>query len=63
MTERIPISELEKVKIEVVQDETSDRLQPDANGFCTWDLHLSPYSQSKVNLVYKIAAAPDVEGL
>jgi hypothetical protein len=26
-------------------------------------LHLSPYSQSKVNLVYKIAAAPDVEGL
>jgi uncharacterized protein (TIGR02231 family) len=63
MTERIPISELEKVKIEVVQDETSDRLQPDANGFCTWDLYLSPYSQSKVNLVYKIAAAPDVEGL
>lgn len=63
MTERVPVSELEKVKIEVVQDETSDRLQPDANGFCNWDLHISPYSQSKVNLVYKVAAAPDVEGL
>jgi uncharacterized protein (TIGR02231 family) len=63
MTERMPVSELEKVKIEVVQDETSDRIQPDANGFCNWNLHLPPYSQSKVILVYKIAAAPDVEGL
>jgi len=63
LTERVPVSELEKVKIEVVQDETSDRLQPDANGFCNWHLQLLPYSQAKVNLVYKVAAAPDVEGL
>jgi uncharacterized protein (TIGR02231 family) len=63
MTERVPVSELEKVKIEVVQDETSDRLQPDANGFCNWHLQLPPYSQAKVTLVYKVAAAPDVEGL
>ncbi|PZO38519.1 MAG: hypothetical protein DCF19_16490 [Pseudanabaena frigida] len=63
MTERVPVSELEKVKIEVVQDETSDRLQPDANGFCNWNLHLPAYSQLKVILVYKIAAAPDVEGI
>ncbi|MCX5936400.1 MAG: mucoidy inhibitor MuiA family protein [Pseudanabaena sp. LacPavin_0818_WC45_MAG_42_6] len=63
MTERMPVSELEKVKIEVVQDETSDRIQPDLNGFCNWNLHLPPYSQAKVILVYKIAAAPDVEGL
>jgi uncharacterized protein (TIGR02231 family) len=63
MTERIPVSELEKVKIEVVQDETSDRIQPDINGFCNWNLHLPPYSQAKVILVYKIAAAPDIEGL
>ncbi|WP_271251891.1 mucoidy inhibitor MuiA family protein [Pseudanabaena sp. Chao 1811] len=63
MTERVPVSELEKVKVEVVQDETSDRLQPDANGFCNWHLQLPPYSQAKVTLVYKVAAAPDVEGL
>jgi uncharacterized protein (TIGR02231 family) len=63
MTERVPVSELEKVKVEVVQDETSDLLQPDANGFCHWHLHLPAYSHAKVILVYKIAAAPDVEGL
>ncbi|WP_310484085.1 mucoidy inhibitor MuiA family protein [Chamaesiphon sp. VAR_48_metabat_403] len=71
MTERVPVSELEKVKIEVVQDETSDslkerlgqRIQPDLNGFCNWNLQIPAYSQAKVILVYKIAAAPDVEGL
>ncbi len=63
LTERVPVSELEKVKIEVVQDETSDRIQPDLNGFCNWDLQIPPYSQAKVMLTYKIAAAPDVEGL
>lgn len=63
MTERMPVSELEKVKIKVVQDEPSDRIQPDTNSFCNWNLHLPPYSQAKVILVYKIAAAPDIEGL
>jgi uncharacterized protein (TIGR02231 family) len=63
MTERIPVSELEQVKIEVVRDETSDRIQPDLNGFCNWNLQIPAYSQAKVILVYKIDAAPDVEGL
>jgi uncharacterized protein (TIGR02231 family) len=63
MTERIPVSELEKVKIEVVQAETSDLIQPDINGFCNWNLQIPAYSQAKVILVYKIDAAPDVEGL
>jgi len=63
LTERVPVSELEKVKIEVLQEETRDRLQPDANGFCNWRLQIPAYSQSKVSLVYKIMAAPDIEGL
>jgi uncharacterized protein (TIGR02231 family) len=71
MTERIPVSELEQVKIEVVQAETSDSLkerlrqqiQPDLNGFCHWNLQIPAYSQGKVILVYKIDAAPDVQGL
>ncbi|ELS31081.1 MULTISPECIES: mucoidy inhibitor MuiA family protein [Pseudanabaena] len=63
MTERVPISELEKVKVEVLQDRTSDRIEPDTNGFCHWHLHLPPYSQSIITLAYKIASAPDVEGI
>lgn len=63
MTERIPVSELEQVKIEVVPDETSQRIQPDLNGFCNWNLQIPAYSQAKVILTYRIEAAPDVEGL
>jgi hypothetical protein len=67
----MPVSELEQVKIEVVRDETSDslnerlrqRIQPDLNGFCNWNLQIPAYSQVKVIFVYKIDAAPDVEGL
>jgi uncharacterized protein (TIGR02231 family) len=63
MTERVPVSELEKVKIEVIQDETTDYVKPDINGFCNWYLRIPPYAQAKVALVYKVSAAPDVEGL
>jgi uncharacterized protein (TIGR02231 family) len=63
MTERMPVSELDRVKIEVVRDETSDLIQPDLNGFCNWNLQIPAYSQATVSLVYKIDAAPDVEGL
>jgi uncharacterized protein (TIGR02231 family) len=63
MTERMPVSELEKVKVEVIQEETSDLIQPDLNGFCNWNLQIPAYSHAKAILVYKIDAAPDVEGL
>jgi len=62
-TERIPVSELEQVKVEVVADKTSDRVRPDDNGFCTWHFTLEPYSQQQATLVYKIATAPDVQGI
>ena len=62
-TERIPVSELEQVKVEAIADETTDRVQPDENGFCTWTFSLAPYSQLQANLVYKVSAAPEVRGL
>ena len=61
IVERIPISELEQVKIEVIEDKTTDRIQPDENGFCTWNLTLNPYSQQQIDLVYKIKASPEVK--
>ncbi len=63
MTERVPVSELEKIKVEVIQDETTDYVKPDINGFCNLHLQITPYAQTKVVLVYKVSAAPDVEGL
>lgn len=62
-TERVPISELEQVKLEVIADKTTDGVQPDENGFCTWNFTLEPYSQFEASLVYKVSAAPEVQGL
>ena len=62
-TERVPISELEQVKVEVISDKTSNGVQPDENGFCTWIFQMEPYSQLQASLVYKISAAPEVRGI
>jgi len=62
-TERLPVSELEQVKIEVITEQTTEGVQPDENGFCTWNFSLSPYSQLTAFLVYKISSAPEVTGI
>ncbi|HAX77183.1 MAG TPA: hypothetical protein DCY88_15450 [Cyanobacteria bacterium UBA11372] len=62
-TERVPISELEQVKVEVISDKTSHGVQPDENGFCMWNFQIEPYSQLQASLVYKISAAPEVRGI
>jgi len=62
-TERVPVSELEQVKVEVDADDTTDSVQADDNGFCTWNFTLEPYSQLQATLVYKVSAAPEVKGL
>jgi hypothetical protein len=61
-TERVPVSELEQVKVEMIAPKTTDGIQPDENGFCTWNFTLEPYSQLQATLVYKVSAAPEVQG-
>jgi uncharacterized protein (TIGR02231 family) len=61
-TERIPVSELEQVKVEVIANKSTDGVQPDENGFCSWNFSLEPYSQFQATLVYKVSAAPEVQG-
>jgi uncharacterized protein (TIGR02231 family) len=62
-TERVPVSELEKVKVEAIGDKTTEGITPDKNGFCHWTLTLDPYTQQEVTLTYKLSSAPDVEGI
>ncbi len=61
--ERVPISELEQVKIEVIKDKTTNSVEPDKNGFCNWDFNLNPYAQLEASLVYQISTAPEVRGI
>jgi uncharacterized protein (TIGR02231 family) len=60
-TERVPVSELEQVRVEAISEKTTEGVQPDENGFCTWNFTLEPYSQLQASLVYRISAAPDVQ--
>ncbi|MGK7928794.1 MAG: mucoidy inhibitor MuiA family protein [Spirulina sp.] len=63
VTERVPISELEQVKISVISERSTNHVSADKNGFCLWNITLQPYSQQTITLVYKIQSAPDVKGL
>ena len=62
-TERIPISELEQVKVKIIPEKTTNSVEPDENGFCIWNFTLEAYSQLQATLVYQISAAPEVQGL
>lgn len=59
----MPVSELQKVKVEAIADKTTAGFTLDANGFCNWTIALEPYSQTEVALSYKISSAPEVEGI
>ena len=62
-TERVPVSELEEVKIEVLTDKTTEGISPDENGFCRWNFTLLPYSQIQTKLTYQILASPELKGI
>lgn len=62
LTERMPVSEIEQVKVELVAKRTSPKPEHDkTNGFLTWTLELAPRSQAQVTLAYDVASAPTVQ--
>jgi len=63
ITERVPVSELEQVKVKAIAEKTTDEVQPDDRGFCTWNCTLEPYSQSQISLIFQVEAAPEVRGI
>jgi uncharacterized protein (TIGR02231 family) len=63
ITERIPVSELKQVRIQVVDAKTTGKPTVDAHGMCRWEVVLEPYSQLTHELVWDMSTAPDVQGL
>lgn len=61
--ERIPVSEIDKVKISVDAAKTTDAVEPDDDGFLTWRVELPPFSREKLELRYTIKRHRDVVGL
>ncbi len=61
--ERVPVSEVEKVKISVDSKASTGSARPDADGFLDWQVDLAPFAHDTVTLRYEIKKHDDVYGL
>ncbi len=58
--ERVPVSEIDKVKIELQKDVTTGQKTPDEHGFVTWDVDLASYGHHTLELGYIFKKHEDV---
>lgn len=63
VSERIPVSEIDKVKITQDRGETTAGQQADENGFVNWNVTLSGGSHERLQLSYKLERQEDVRGI
>jgi uncharacterized protein (TIGR02231 family) len=60
VSERVPVSEVEKVQVVHDAQETTGGQRPDADGFVRWTVALRPFGQSRVQLRYQMKTHRDV---
>ncbi|MDP2339404.1 MAG: mucoidy inhibitor MuiA family protein [Deltaproteobacteria bacterium] len=63
IVERLPVSEIEHVKVTLVADKTSGAPKLDDDGFLKWTMALPARGRLRLGLVYVTAFAPGVTGL
>ncbi len=63
VTERVPVSEIEKLRIEVDAGATSERQKPDSNGFIRWRVELPAFGRKTIELRYVVRKHGDVVGI
>jgi uncharacterized protein (TIGR02231 family) len=63
VVERVPTSEIEKVKIFILKNKTTQGYEVDDDGFVTWNLELEPYERRVLHLYWRLSTAPDVKGI
>ena len=63
VTERVPVSEIEKVKIEVDPSRTTSKQRPDEHGFVRWTVDLSAFGHQELELTYQLKKHEDVHGI
>ncbi len=62
VVERVPVSEIDKVKIEVDSKASTGAKTSDANGFVEWQMELRPRSHRDIELHYVVKKHDDVVG-
>lgn len=63
IVERLPVSEIEHVKVTLVSDKTSGAPVLDNDGLLRWNMELAPRGRLRLGLTWVIAFAPGVTGL
>jgi uncharacterized protein (TIGR02231 family) len=63
LVERVPVSEIEKVKIELDREHTTNNAAPDGDGFVRFVVELSPFGRSAIEVRYTLRRHSDVVGL
>lgn len=60
LLERVPVSELEQVQVELDESETSPGFERDAQGLLRWTIALEPGEQRRVTLAFAVIMPRDV---
>lgn len=63
VSERIPVSEIEKVKVDFDRRKTSGGRSPDDHGIVTWTVALGPFARERLELRYTLRKHGDVVGI
>ena len=63
VTERIPVSEIEKVEIHFDEKKTKPLVKPDADGFVKWTVDLPARGRASLELRYVLRRHKDVVGI
>jgi uncharacterized protein (TIGR02231 family) len=63
VSERVAVSEIEKLSIQVDAAHTTDRVKPDSNGFVRWKVELAGYGRKTVELRFIVRKHNDVVGI
>jgi hypothetical protein len=63
VTERVPVSEVEKLRIEVDAAHQRQGQKPDPNGFLHWTVELPGFGRKSVELRYLVRKHGDVVGI
>ncbi len=63
VTERVPVSEVEQVRVVLDEKETSGGARPDKDGMLSWTLQLAPGGTETLRLRYGLQRKADVVGV
>jgi len=63
VSERVPVSEIEKVKVDFDGRRTSGGRSPDEQGIVTWTVTLEPFARERLELRYTLRKHSDVVGI